>query len=290
MKVLTDNQHYQDIAEAILAKTGGTTPLKPAEMAPALNNLNIELEEAYVTPTSEPQEILPGEGFYGFSKIIVDAAPEGGDSGSGGSGGGGDSYPNGDDTPFGYDFTEVPEEADEEQYGAYVIPASPLGLPYQIMQRDDDGTISAHAADAPYEANYAGTTLNMVSFPTVTEYSSYDPVTGTWSEVETNTDVASVSVVIHGTLIYLSHNIDSNGDLYLKKTESTKFVNGNYVGAAVEREETYTIDSATMNEIGGSIQKLTGTTEPMTPSQMAIALANIPVIEATYPDAEEETF
>jgi len=101
MKVLTDNQHYQDIAEAILAKTGGTTPLKPAEMAPALNGLNIELEEAYVTPTTEQQEILPPEGVYGFSKILVDAAQEGG----GDIGGDWDSA---EDTTFGDDYYNVP--------------------------------------------------------------------------------------------------------------------------------------------------------------------------------------
>lgn len=136
MKVLTDQQHYQDIAEAIRAKTGKEGTLKPAQMAQELNDLNIDLEEAYITPTTEQQEILPGPEFYGFSRILVDAAPESG----------GDSYSSADDLTFGDDYTEEEIETglldyssgtDEDAIG---LPAIPDGAHQILLRKANVGT------------------------------------------------------------------------------------------------------------------------------------------------------
>jgi hypothetical protein len=58
------------------------------------------LEEAHVSPTNEPQELLPSDGYCGFSVIYVDAAPE--------NGGWGDDYGGPvEDNTWGDEYTDT---------------------------------------------------------------------------------------------------------------------------------------------------------------------------------------
>ena len=91
--------------------------LTPGQMQEKLAGLNIELQEAYVAPTTEVQIIKPDEGYYGFSSITVEAVEyddSGGDSGGGS--GGGDSGDTEEDTEpmdpaedFYFDLSVEPE-------------------------------------------------------------------------------------------------------------------------------------------------------------------------------------
>lgn len=65
-KVLTNSQHYTDIADAIRSKNGSGNTYKPSEMAEAILALEGggELEEGYVTPTGQEFTEYPiGDGF-----------------------------------------------------------------------------------------------------------------------------------------------------------------------------------------------------------------------------------
>lgn len=279
MKVLTDNQHYQDIAEAILAKTGGTTPLKPAEMAPALNDLNIELEEAYVTPTSEPQEILPGPGYYGFSKITVGAVDlSSGGSGSG-SGSGGDS---GGDSGGGDDSSDLTPAEDESfgkeryPYMAYYAPdgglfdyaPAPIGeycAIYWVTNTSTAGEVWAHYAEL------------WVS-QTPLEARGY----GLWpvSELETEGWVMSKYTcdLLAGetawTFVEDKHICIDPWDWVNHDLAGSPGSAGTYSPYVLieEIEDTYTVEGETMNTLVYAAQSVTGSPDPMTPAEATTAL------------------
>lgn len=76
------------------------------------------LEEAHVYPTNEPQELLPRDGYCGFSRVLVDASP----------GGGGGDYPGEDwepaeDETFGDDYYNVPTGNYDYSAGADAEPS-----------------------------------------------------------------------------------------------------------------------------------------------------------------------
>lgn len=68
-KVLTNPQHYADIAEAIRAKGGTTAQLRPDEMASAIAKLGVaKMQPLAVT---ENGIYLPDNGFDGFDSVSV---------------------------------------------------------------------------------------------------------------------------------------------------------------------------------------------------------------------------
>lgn len=81
-----------------------TDTMGPVRMAQELENLNIELEEVYVSATTEEQVITPSEGYYGISKVIVEAVD---DDHGGGEGGEGDEIIDAGDVSFGDEYTET---------------------------------------------------------------------------------------------------------------------------------------------------------------------------------------
>lgn len=70
-KVVTDSQHYSDIADAIREKTGSSATYTPAEMAPAIAAIETgcDLEALTVIPTGEEFTEYPNGA--GFSSVTV---------------------------------------------------------------------------------------------------------------------------------------------------------------------------------------------------------------------------
>lgn len=96
---------YTSLPEANLENEGNILAVVDGKWEVTEPQQVFPLEEAHVSPTNEPQELLPGNGYCGFSKIYVDAAPEGGGGDSGGDiviGGAAE------DTTFGDDYYNVP--------------------------------------------------------------------------------------------------------------------------------------------------------------------------------------
>lgn len=125
------------------------TTLGPLKMAEDLENLNIELEEVYVSATTEEQTIYPSEGYYGISKVTVEAVEE--DSGGGGSGGSGGAA---EDTTFGDEYTEEETETGNLDYSGgedenpFYLPPIPGGV-YQALfcKKLERGSLYRFSAD-----------------------------------------------------------------------------------------------------------------------------------------------
>lgn len=75
MKVVTNQQHYYDIAEVIRAKTGITTPLKPAEMAPALAAMTpadaLPHAEEFTFGANLALPVIPDSVLAGHPKAVI---------------------------------------------------------------------------------------------------------------------------------------------------------------------------------------------------------------------------
>lgn len=76
--IITDNQYYENIAEAIRLKNGSETLYLPSEMAPAIAAIpsgTILLQEKTVTPTENTQTIVYDSGYSGLSQVTVNPIP-----------------------------------------------------------------------------------------------------------------------------------------------------------------------------------------------------------------------
>ena len=75
--VYTNEQNYQDIANAIRSKNGEETLYKPGEMAAAIEALNVSgvitLQDKSVTPTESEQSITHDTGYNGLGTVTVGA-------------------------------------------------------------------------------------------------------------------------------------------------------------------------------------------------------------------------
>lgn len=75
--VVTNNQNYTDIANAIRSKNGSSDTYLPSEMAEAINGLNvsgvINLQNKNVTPTESQQVITKDSGYDGLDTVTVAA-------------------------------------------------------------------------------------------------------------------------------------------------------------------------------------------------------------------------
>lgn len=262
--------------------------MTPAEMESNLNDLNIELEEAYVTPTSEPQEILPGPGFYGFSKIYVDAAPENGGTGggtggdSGGDTGGGDS---GGDSGGGGDSSDL-TPAEDETFGHETYP-------YMAYYHPDGGFIDyAPAPIGKYCAiywvtnnlngPYGGPVIAHYAELWVSQYPLEHRDYGLWPVKELEQDGWLMSKYVcdmfngetawtHEKDIHICiENYDwVNHDIADSPGSAGTY--GPYVWK-VETEETYTIEGETVNALVSAAQTVTNSLDPLTPDEATAAL------------------
>lgn len=71
-KVITDDQHYKDIAAAIRGKLNVEETYKPEEMAGAIGGIETAKNEDIIITANG--EYLPSEGFTGFGKVVADVA------------------------------------------------------------------------------------------------------------------------------------------------------------------------------------------------------------------------
>lgn len=271
------------------------------------------LEEAHVIPTHEPQELLPGNGYCGFSRILVDAAPEGGgDGGSypgGSGGGGGGSLPDADNSGFGDNY--IPEEDGGEVntgnffYGTSdtafpAIPVHPEAL-YAIVYTKDwkhyEGSelvttektfvtltaaplvFNGYSIEGYAHLSYGKSSTNLGNGRIFRDFMAES---GGWkfqAEWINHSLYAKKILWVNYTIMMKDevtpwHPEDS--DPVPEKKPGTQAVPAEY-------EEAYEISGASAYSLMSATQKITGITEPMTPTQAANALVDY----YNQPKAEE---
>lgn len=254
-----------------LCKTENT--MTPAQMESNLNDLNIELEEAYVVSTESEQTVYPSEGCYGFSKITVGAV----DLSSGGSGGGtGEDYPDAEGTTFGYEYVEAPIPTGRYYYGN-LGPVAELPMPYEYAVICSNGSgYRAYVTDEPLTFYENGSNDGFYQTKTGTSYVAYEYLSdlATWNKTSSGTltkDTSWLSALY--SLIWANYNVPprfpaTEDEIALQASMAVpETVNGK-VATPVEREELYLISGDTLNRLVGSTQLVTGA-GLSTPSQAA---------------------
>ena len=77
--VYTNNEHYQNIADAIREKNGTENTYTPAQMAPAIKALvvsgSLKTEDKTVTPTKSIQQVRAAAGYDALGTVTVNAIP-----------------------------------------------------------------------------------------------------------------------------------------------------------------------------------------------------------------------
>lgn len=280
----------EGIGDQVNRLSGTAESMTPARMEEKLENLDFQLEEVYVTPTTEEQTITPGSGYYGISKVVVGAVEEDtGGSGSGGTGGGTDtepSYPNADDLEFGTNASGSTLYTGKYYYGIY---PDAINIPKIIndefpfatfAQNDKTGDRILYATTYPFY----GYDMHITSNGDLTagylrskkagklKRATYDPTQGTWSEPVEESYSTGISVNV--AKVYWT-NYDfcnkSGDEVYMEATApSPEVVDGAEIDY-IEREETYTISGSTLTALGAVTQQITGISAS-TPTAMVAAL------------------
>ena len=278
------------VARQIMRLTGSSAKVKPEEFEPKLEGINIQLQELTVTATEEVQTITPPSGVYGFSKVIVEAVEDSGTSGGGGTGEGGDDsggdtgedeYAPAEDVAFGYEFDETPTETGYSYYNGNKLHTLSTNLPYvYIRTRTDKDVIFATASGAPFTQGAGSTTMQMQSsVPVTVEDWDYSSSSGWELSSSTESRVSSFSVSSPFKMYWCNEDVktstDADATVQFKGTAAIPETEGQYSGNYTQNDGTYTIEGSTLNELGGLVQKLTGTNETMTTAEMVAALRKL---------------
>lgn len=239
------------------------------------------LEEAHVYPMNEPQELLPNNGYCGFSKIIVDAVEDSGSSGggddSGGGSGGWDDIvipPSAGDVSFGF---EMVEDENEEVPTGYLIHIDAVGgvtrfksypVEYQyqyIISSSNDTAMYMYQTQLPM-VSFDGTSWDGQRTSASYVRYDYDFETETWTPTAWGSS-DKVFIRTHAHWVWYSHDVYYIEAGTLASPASEPFIvetEPALVEKPVEVEEEYTVSGESVNNLVALAQKVTGTTEPMT--------------------------
>ena len=249
--------------------------LQPPKMAELLEGLNIDLEEVYISATTEEQTITPSEGYYGFFKIVVEAVEEddGGGSGTGG-GGTGESYPDAESTTFGCEYVESTVLTGRYTYnlnnGSKLGPITgfPVVYAYQYMDYSSiSSKFNVYQTEEPLVYYNGG-----LYPPSPCKYIgySYDSTNDEWTELGSGTVTSYMALTGFRWANYTIGMRNEEGVFYTGSQAIPETTTG-AVAQPLAREDTYTISGNTLNSIGASVQQITGI-DATTPAGMAAAL------------------
>lgn len=261
-------------------------PMTAERMKEKLEDLDIELTELTVYPTDEVQEITP-DGYYGFSKIIVEAVEDSGGTGGGGDGDdGGDTgddnepkYPSFEDSALTYEAvtTEVP--TGRYKYGTLnkTLPACPYTFPYQELYWGNKIVITQFSV-VPYLPSKTDSYLWAYRPYSKLSY-TYDEDTDTWVAGK----ISNSSGTSGATNTYSNYSknytywsnfdiCDANGNLIqaAREMKPETVVTETYAPAATDA--IYTVTGDTVTSLGATVYQITG--EQATNPEAMIAALN----------------
>lgn len=267
------------VARQIMRLTDSTKKVKPEEFEPKLEGINIQLQELTVTATEEVQTIYPDRGYYGFSKIIVEAVEDSGSGGGtpgGGDGSDGDTnvYPDAENTTFGCTYEEVDVETGKVIYGnaQHAVPPYPPGYAYCVVTAQTQ-YYYAYMFNEPV---YYDPNKNGLYSPSQNTGYKQTRINYTNSEASWETLAAGILTSyfsnVGDILLSTFDLMNKDGSVrYYAASSPTPETTKETVMVPIEAEDTYTISGETLTSLNTAIQKLTGS-EATTPSEMAEAL------------------
>ena len=292
---------YTSLPEATSENEGKVLAVVEGKWEVAEPQQVFPLEEAHVYPTNEPQELLPSDGYCGFSVIYVDAAPDSG----GGDYPGGDYPDDGDDDyPDGGDSVILPDVNDneygsEENYTGYsyynlaLLPTFPaeelVENPYALLSWDEyEEHYTMYLSPGPFRVQSSAGLDNPIvtgrgpgsSGTPLNTSQRYDQVGGTWSK--------RGSMAAHGfhkeDIFWANHTIcyDHTGEPFYYGFSAIPQVSKDSSGT----EQYAKVSESEMNALAISAQNITGTTETMNMRQVITELDEY----AAQPKAEELTY
>ena len=268
--------------------------LQPPQMTAQLEGLNIELEEAYVYATTEEQTITPSEGYYGFSKIVVEAVDE--DDGSGGGGTGGEiDYPDADSGSFGNVIDPAETYTGRYIYNGKSLPAVPdeaAALPYRIIFYSIEKDLYYLYCDTNpfYARTQTDGSVQLTSYPmggndTRTyriPYSTAETATN-WVWNATGNYSTNVGGTTGYTLLWTNHDIyffntgewTASDEKYTSGTSASREMKDGVVSLPTTTEEYYVISGNSLNALAAEVQRITGADGLYSVNAMIAALRTV---------------
>lgn len=255
------------VADSIRSKAGKSDKLEfPSGFKSAIDSISkSEIKNQDIT-IKENGTYTPASGFTGFGSVKVEVESSGGS--------GGDALPDAGDVIFGYETVEESVETGRCTYGDIgPIMAFPSVCGYQTVN-SSGGSISTLQTSVPLVYNTSWSNFGPSSVPMNWVQLSYDPTTGAWVEdFGPGTITDSNAHFSANSCRFSTYDIlKTNGDIYMAAGTPEMETTVTSVEKPLERDETYTIEGNTLNELVALAQKVTGTNAPMTPEQAIEAL------------------